>query len=39
MLGSVEVVPGDAMIRTCCVLVWGLRFFSDPAEEVRAPSL
>lgn len=32
MLGSVELVPGDAMIRTCCVLVWGLRFFFRPCR-------
>lgn len=26
MLGSVEVVPGDAVIRTCVVLCFGLGF-------------
>lgn len=40
MLGSVEVVPGDAAIRTCVLLCFGLGFgfFSGSAEEVRAPS-
>lgn len=43
MLGSVEVVPGDAVIKTCvCVVVFWFGvcdFFSGSAEEVRAPSL
>lgn len=41
MLGSVEVVPGDAVIRTCVLLCFGLgfAFFFQTAEEVRAPSL